>query len=122
MMEHRPAPEDALTAAIHDLVSARPESVRGRIVFVVDDIDDVDLRRTTESSGIVDTNFLCNFVSSVTEHFASLMAGSGMPPHAAAIVLLSSAKTGIDMALGNEDEDDDEAAVELADAVSSTIQ
>lgn len=109
MIEQRPAPEDALTAAIHDLVSARPESVRGRIVFVVDDIDDVDLRRATESSGIVDNNFLCNFVLSVTEHFASLMAGSGMPPHAAAITLLSAAKQGIDDALGGNDDDEDDA-------------
>lgn len=107
MIEHRPAPEDALTAAIHDIVSARPESVRGRIVFVIDDIDNENLRRATESSGLVDADFLCNFVLSVTEHFASLMAGSGMPPHAAAITLLSAAKQGIDDALGGSDGTED---------------
>lgn len=107
MIEHRPAPEDALTAAIHDLVSARPESVRGRIVYVLDDIDDENLRRATESSGVVDLDFLCNFVSSVTEHFAALMAGSGMPPHAAAIKLMFAAKSGIDDALGGSDGTED---------------
>lgn len=115
MIEHRPAPEDALTAAIHDIVSARPENVRGRIVFVLDDIDDENLRRATESSGLVDADFLCNFVSTVTEHFAFLMAGSGMPPHVTAITLLSAAKSGIDSALGNNDDDDkvaDEDAIQ----------
>lgn len=100
MIEHRPAPEDALTAAIHDIVSARPESVRGRIVFVLDDIDDENLRRATESSGIVDLDFLCNFMSAVAEHFANVITESGVPPHAAAIKLMFAAKSGIDDALG----------------------
>lgn len=104
---------DALSIAVHDLVNARPDSVRGRIVYVLDDIDDVNLRRATASSGIVDANFLCNFVSSVTEHFASFMAGSGMPPHVAAISLMAAAKTGIDSALGDTDDaEDDEDALQ----------
>ena len=98
---------DALAKAVHDLVDARPDSVRGRIVYVLDDIDDEHMHRVTDSSGLVDADFLCNFVSSVTEHFAALMAGSGMPPHAAAIMLLSAAKQGIDDALGGNDADDD---------------
>lgn len=98
---------DALSIAVHDLVNARPDSVRGRIVYVLDDIDDEHVHRSTESSGLVDADFLCNFVSSVTEHFASIMAGSGMPPHAAAIMLLSAVKQGIDDALGGNDGDED---------------
>lgn len=104
---------DALAKAVHDLVDARPDSVRGRIVYVLDDIDDEHVHRVTESSGLVDAGFLCNFVSSVTEHFASIMAGSGMPPHAAAIMLLSAAKQGIDDALGDTDDaDDNEDAIQ----------
>lgn len=98
---------DALTIAVHDLANARPDSVRGRIVYVLDDIDDEHVHRVTEASGLVDADFLCNFVSSATEHFAALMAGSGMPPHAAAIMLLSAAKSGIDSALGDTDDADD---------------
>lgn len=98
---------DALAKAVYDLVNARPDSVRGRIVYVLDDIDDAHMHRVTDSSGLVDADFLCNFVSSVTEHFASIMAGSGMPPHAAAITLLSAAKQGIDDALGGNDDDED---------------
>lgn len=98
---------DALSIAVHDLANARPDSVRGRIVYVLDDIDDESVHRSTDSSGLVDAVFLCNFVASVTEYFADLMAGSGMPPHAAAITLLSAAKSGIDSALGNNDDDDD---------------
>lgn len=98
---------DALSIAVHDLVDARPDSVRGRIVFAIDDIDDEHLHRVTEASGIVDADLLCDFVSSVTEHFAALMAGSGMPPHVAAITLLSAAKRGIDDALGSNDDDED---------------
>lgn len=98
---------DALAKAVHDLADARPDSMRGRIVYVLDDIDDGHLHRVTDSSGLVDADFLCNFVSSVTEHFAALMAGSGMPPHAAAIMLLSAAKQGIDDALGGNDDDED---------------
>lgn len=96
---------DALAKAVHDLVDARPDSVRGRIVYVLDDIDDEKIHRATEASGKVDAEFLCNFVSTVTEYFASLMVGSGMPPHAAAITLLSAAKQGIDAALGDTDAD-----------------
>lgn len=104
---------DTLAKAVHDLVDARPDSVRGRIVYVLDDIDDEHMHRVTEASGLVDADFLCNFVSSVTEHFASIMAGSGMPPHAAAITLLSAAKQGIDDALGDTDDaDDDEYAIQ----------
>ena len=99
---------DALSIAVHDLANARPDSVRGRIVYVLDDIDDAHMHRSTDSSGLVDADFLCNFVSSVTEHFASIMAGSGMPPHAAAIMLLSAAKQGIDDVLGGNDDDEDE--------------
>lgn len=98
---------DALSIAVHDLANARPDSVRGRIVYVLDDIDDEHVHRVTEASGLVDADFLCNFVSSATEYFAALMAGSGMPPHAAAITLLSAAKQGIDDALGGNDDDDD---------------
>lgn len=98
---------DALSIAVHDLANARPDSVRGRIVYVLDDIDDEHLHRVTDSSGLVDADFLCHFVSSVTEHFATLMVGSGMPPHAAAITLLSAAKQGIDNALGGNDGDED---------------
>lgn len=104
---------DALAKAVHDLADARPDSVRGRIVYVLDDIDDEHVHRSTESSGLMDADFLCNFVSSVTEHFAALMAGSGMPPHAAAIMLLSAAKMGIDSALGDiDDAEDDEDAIQ----------
>lgn len=109
---------DALSIAVRDLVDARPDSVRGRIVYVLDDIDDEHLHRVTDSSGLVDADFLCNFVSSVTEHFASIMAGSGMPHQAAAItlLLLSAAKRGIDDALGDDDDtdadDDDEDAIQ----------
>lgn len=99
---------DALSIAVHDLANARPDSVRGRIVYVLDDIDDEKIHRATEASGKVDAEFLCNFVSSATEHFAALMAGSGMPPHAAAIMLLSAAKQGIDDALGDTDDADDD--------------
>lgn len=113
---------NALASAVHDIVSACPDSINGRIVFALDDVDNEHLHRVTEASGDVSASFLGQFVAAVTEHFAHILIDGGMPPHAAAIVLLSSAKTGIDMALGNEDEDDDEAAVELADAVSSTIQ
>lgn len=98
---------DALSIDVHDLVNARPDSVRGRIVYVLDDIDDERVHRVTEASGLVDADFLCNFVSSATEHFTALMAGSGMPPHAAATMLLSAAKQGIDDALGGNDDDDD---------------
>lgn len=98
---------DALAKAVHNLADARPDSVRGRIVYVLDDIDDEHLHRSTDSSGLVDADFLCNFVSTVTEYFASLMAGSGMPPHAAAIMLLSAAKQGLDDALGGNDDDED---------------
>lgn len=101
---------DALAKAVHNLADARPDSVRGRIVFALDDIDDEHLHRVTEAAGAVSSAFLGQFVAAVTEHFAHILVDGGMPPHAAAIVLLSSAKTGIDMALGNEDEDDDEAA------------
>ena len=104
---------DALSIAVHDLANARPDSVRGRIVYVLDDIDDEHMHRVTEASGLMDADFLCTFVSSVTEHFASIMAGSGMPPHAAAIMLLSAAKQGIDDALGDTDDaDDDEDAIQ----------
>ena len=96
---------DALSIAVHNLANARPDSVRGRIVYVLDDIDDEKIHRATEASGKVDTEFLCNFVSTVTEYFASLMVGSGMPPHAAAITLLSAAKQGLDAALGDTDAD-----------------
>lgn len=98
---------DALSIAVRDLVDARPDSVRGRIVYVLDDIDDEKLRRVTEASGLMDADFLCNFVSSATEYFAALMAGSGMPPHVAATTLLSAAKRGIDDALGGNDDDED---------------
>lgn len=98
---------DALSIAVHNLADARPDSVRGRIVYVLDDIDDEHLHRVTDSSGHVDADFLCYFVSSVTEHFAALMAGSGMPPHVAATTLLSAAKRGIDDALGGNDDDED---------------
>lgn len=98
---------DALYIAVHDLANARPDSVRGRIVYVLDDIDDEHVHRSTDSSGLVDADFLCNFVTSATEHFAALMAGSGMPPHAAAVMLLSAAKMGIDYALGDTDYDED---------------
>lgn len=97
---------DALAKAVHDLADARPDSVRGRIVYVLDDIDDEYVHSSIEASGLVDADFLCNFVSSATEHFAALMAGSGMPPHAAAIMLLSAAKRGLDAALGDTDADD----------------
>ena len=113
---------DALASAVHDIVSACPDSINGRIVFALDDIDDEHLHRVTEASGGVRAPFLGQFVAAVTEHFAHILIDGGMPPHAAAIVLLTSAKTGIDMALGNEDEDDDEAAVELSDAASPAIQ
>lgn len=96
---------DALSIAVHDLANARPDSVRGRVVYVLDDIDDEHVHRSTESSGLVDADFLCNFVSTVTEYFAALMAGSGIPPHAAAITLLSAAKQGLDAALGDTDVD-----------------
>ena len=112
---------DVLAKAVHDIVSACPDSINGRIVFALDDIDDEHLHRVTEAAGAVSSAFLGQFVAAVTEHFAHILVDGGMPPHAAAIVLLSSAKTGIDMALGNEDEDDDEAAVEPADAADSTI-
>lgn len=98
---------DALSIAVYDLANARPDSVRGRIVYVLDDIDDEYVHSSIESSGLVDADFLCNFVSSATEHFAALMAGSGMPPRAATITLLSAAKQGIDNALGGNDDDDD---------------
>ena len=104
---------DALAKAVHNLADARPDSVRGRIVYVLDDIDDEKIHRATEASGKVDAEFLCNFVSTATEYFASLMVGSGMPPHTAAITLLSAAKQGLDAALGNEDADDDESAFTL---------
>lgn len=104
---------DALSIAVRDLANARPDSVRGRIVYVLDDIDDELVHSSIESSGLVDADFLCNFVSSATEHFAALMAGSGMPPHAAAIMLLSAAKMGIDSALGDiDDAEDDEDAIQ----------
>ena len=109
---------DALASAVHDIVSACPDSINGRIVFALDDIDDEHLHRVTEASGGVRAPFLGQFVAAVTEHFAHTLIASGLPPHAAAIMLLSSAKTGIDLALGNEDEDDDETA----DAASSIIQ
>lgn len=86
---------DTLAKAVHDLVDARPDSVRGRIVYVLDDIDDEHLHRVTDSSGLVDADFLCHFVSSVTEHFAALMAGSGMPPHAAGTLLRNAADSGV---------------------------
>ena len=86
---------DALSIAVHDLANARPDSVRGRIVYVLDDIDDAHMHRSTDSSGLVDADFLCNFVSSVTEHFASIMAGSGMPPHAAGTLLRNAADSGV---------------------------
>lgn len=104
---------DVLSIAVHNLADARPDSVRGRIVYVLDDIDDEHLHRVTDSSGLVDADFLCNFVSSVTEHIASIIAGSGMPPHAVAIGLMSAAKAGIDSVLGNND-DGDKAADEDA--------
>lgn len=86
---------DALSIAVHDLANARPDSVRGRIVYVLDDIDDEHVHRSTEASGLVDADFLCNFVSSATEHFAALMAGSGMPPHAAGTLLRNAADSGV---------------------------
>lgn len=98
---------DALSIAVRDLVNARPDSVRGRIVYVLDDIDDGKLHRVTYASGLVDAGLLCNFVSSATEHFADLMAGSGMSPHVAATTLLSAAKRGIGDALGGNDDDED---------------
>lgn len=105
---------DALSIAVHDLADARPDSVRGRIVYVLDDIDDEHMHRSTEASGLMDAAFLCTFVSSATEHFAALMAGSGMPPHVAAISLMAAAKQGIDDALGDTDDadDDDEDAIQ----------
>lgn len=104
---------DALAKAVHDLVTARPDSVSGRIVFVLDDVDSERLRRVTKASGKVDAEFLCNFVSTVTEYFAPLMVGSGMPPHVAAISLMAAAKMGIDSALGDTDDaDDDEDAIQ----------
>lgn len=113
---------DALAKAVHDLVNARPNSVRGRIVYVLDDIDDETMRRSTEASGVVSAEFMSQFVMAVIEHFANVFTENGMPPHVAAISLMAAAKQGIDEALGNEDEGDGDAAVELADAASSFIQ
>lgn len=104
---------DALSIAVHDLVNARPDSVRGRIVYVLDDIDDEKLRRVTEASGNVNAEFLSHFIANVAEHFAGVLTEYGIPPHAVAIGLMSAAKSGIDSALGNND-DDDKAADEDA--------
>lgn len=103
---------EALTSAVRDLVAARPDSVSGRIVFVLDDVDDEHLRRVTEASGKVNAEFLSHFVAAVTAHFASVLTENGMPTYVAAISLMSAAKSGIDSALGNNDDDDDD---EVAD-------
>lgn len=100
---------DALAKAVHDLVNARPDSVRGRIVFAVDDINDEKIRRTTEASGKMDAEFLGHFIAAATEYFANVLTENGMPPHIAAIGLMSAAKAGIDSALGDDDDTHDEA-------------
>lgn len=86
---------DALAKAVHDLVNARPDTVRGRIVFILDDIDDDTMRRATESSGVVDTKFLTNFVSSVTEYFATVMKEGGVSPSTVGTLLRNAADSGI---------------------------
>ena len=78
----------ALTSAVHDLVTARPDSVSGRIVFVLDDVDSEHLRRVTKASGKVNAEFLSHFVAAVTGHFAGVLTENGMPPHVAAISLM----------------------------------
>ena len=98
---------DALAKAVHSLVNARPDSVRGRIVYVLDDIDDETIRRSTEASGAVSAEFMYQFVTTVTEHFANVLTENGMPPHIVAISLMDAAKMGIDYALGDTDDDDD---------------
>ena len=98
---------DSLAKAVHNLADARPDSVRGRIVYVLDDIDDEHLRRVTEASGKLNAEFLSNFVAAVTEYVAGVLTEIGMPPHVAAISLMAAAKKGIDSALGNNDDDDD---------------
>ena len=98
---------DSLAKAVHNLADARPDSVRGRIVYVLDDIDDETIRRSTEASGVVSAEFMYQFVTTVTEHFANVFTENGMPPHVAAISLMDAAKTGIDSALGDTDDDDD---------------
>ena len=98
---------DALAKAVHDLVNARPDSVRGRIVYVLDDIDDETIRRSTEASGVVSAEFMTQFIDTVAEHFANVLTENGMPPHVAASTLLSAAKRGIDAALGGNDADED---------------
>lgn len=103
---------DALAKAVHDLVNARPDSVRGRIVYVLDDIDDETIRRSTEASGVVSVEFMTQFIATVAEHFANVLTENGMPPHVAAVTLLSAAKMGIDSALGDDDDDDDEDAIQ----------
>ena len=97
---------DALSIAVHNLANARPDSVRGRIVYVLDDIDDETIRRSTEASGVVSAEFMYEFVTTVTEHFANVFTENGMPPHVAAISLMSAAKSGIDFALGDDDDTD----------------
>lgn len=104
---------DALSIAVHDLVNARPDSVRGRIVYVLDDIDDEKLHRVTEASGDVNAEFLSHFIAAVTEYFAGVLTENGMPRHVAAISLMSAAKAGIDSALGDTDDaDGDEDAIQ----------
>ena len=86
---------DALAKAVHDLAVTRPDTVRGRIVFILDDIDDEKLHRATESSGVVDTKFLTNFVSSVTEYFATVMKEGGVSPSTAGTLLRNAADSGV---------------------------
>ena len=112
-MADRITMNDALAEAVHDLVDARPDSVRGRIVYVLDDIDDETIRHSTEASGVVGAEFMSQFVTAVIEHFANVFTESGMPPHVAAISLMAAAKMGIDSALGDTDDaDDDEDAIQ----------
>ena len=104
---------DSLAKAVHDIGSACPDSINGRIVFALDDVDNEHLRRVTEASGKLNAEFLSNFVAAVTEYVAGVLTEIGMPPHAAAISLMAAAKTGIDSALGDTDDaDDDEDAIQ----------
>lgn len=102
---------DSLAKAVHDIGSACPDSINGRIVFALDDVDNEHLRRVTEASGKLNAEFLSNFVAAVTEYFAGVLTEIGMPPHVAAISLMAAAKTGIDSALGDTDDADDDEDV-----------
>lgn len=112
-MADQTAMNDALSIAVHALADARSDSVHGRIVYVLDDIDDETIRRSTEASGVVSAEFMYRFVATVTEHFANVLTENGMPPHIAAISLMDAAKMGIDSALGDTDDaEDDEDAIQ----------